>query len=98
MTNEHIAWSKRLFGSLTEGGIWSVPRSGLIFQKKGAEMHLINKMPFIPEMAAAADEGRDVPSTAEKLLEYQQTDFALIAAHFRAAGIEVKDQTTTKGN
>ena len=89
-----IEWSLGLLATLNTGGVWCVPRSGLIFTKTGEKsMELRVLMPFSPEMAYAADEGRDVPGTEEDLLELQRGDYRCIAERFRAAGIEVSDKT-----
>lgn len=88
-----IAWCRGIFSSLNEGGIWGVPRSGLVFQKFEGRLELIERMPYLPEMAEAARAGEDVPPTAEALLAYQGQDFTAIREHFRAAGIEVTDRT-----
>lgn len=86
-----IQWSRNLISTLSIGGTWMVPRSGLIFSKTGEkELTLISKMPFMPEMAGAAADGGDVPATKEALEEYQQEDFNVIARHFLAAGVVVK--------
>jgi hypothetical protein len=93
MRPEDVAWSYKTFMMLADGGMWMVPRSGLLFQKKGNELHLVHRMPYLPEMAEAYENGADVPPTPEALLEYQQRDFECIARHFREAGIEVIDKT-----
>ena len=95
MKPSHIAWSRNLIRSLNVGGTWAVPRSGLIFTKTGEEqLTLTAVMPYTPELAQAAGEGVDLPKTQEELISYQQSDYATIARHFRAAGIEVKSTTT----
>ena len=89
-----IDWSRGLLATLNTGGVWCVPRSGLMFTKTGEKsMELRVLMPFSPEMAYAADEGQDVPGTEEYLLELQMADYRCIAGRFRAAGIEVSDKT-----
>ena len=89
MKESDIAWSRSLFNMLNEGGIWAVTRSGLMFQKKGTKLVLIDRMPFDPAMVGAGD----LPQTAEALSQYQDEDFECIAKHFRAAKIEVEDAT-----
>jgi hypothetical protein len=74
-----LEWSRRTFAMLNEGGVWGVPRSGLVFQKRGAELVLIDRMPWAEGM----------PLTAEELRTYQDEDFALIRDRFVAAGIQV---------
>lgn len=88
-----IAWCESMFNSLAEDGVWGVPRSGLVFQKRAGGLALIERMPYLPELGVAAARGEDVPVSAEALLAYQDEDFAAIREHFRAAGIEVTDET-----
>ena len=71
MRNNDITWSRNLFAALNEGGTWCVPRSGLVFNKRGGALVLITRLP-----------GFD---SAE-----QESDLDAIAAHFSAAGIEVR--------
>ena len=35
---EHVAWSRRLWESLNEGGEWTIPRSGAKFRKQGDQL------------------------------------------------------------
>lgn len=79
----HIAWSKTHFASLKDQGVWGVPRTGLMFQRQGDALVLIQRMPHDPKM----------PISAAELDEIQQDDFEVIASKFRAAGIEVRDKT-----
>ena len=88
-----IAWCEGMFASLVEGGVWGVPRSGLVFQKRAGGLALIQRMPYLPELGVAAAAGEDVPVSADALLAYQDQDFAAIREHFRAAGVEVTDET-----
>jgi hypothetical protein len=84
-----VGWGYDLFHSLADGGVWGVPRSGLVFQRRGEALALTERMPYLPEIAEAAAEGRDVPASAAELREYQDHDFAVIRDYFAAAGIEV---------
>ncbi len=86
------AWCLMTFGMIREGGVWGVPRSGLIFTKRGAGLVLTARMPWSEELAEAVAEGRDVPLNAEALRAYQDSDFALIARKFEAAGIPVREE------
>ena len=54
-------------------------------------MELMLVMPWMPEIAKAVAQARDVPATAELLRNYQLQDFACIQASFNAAGIEITD-------
>jgi hypothetical protein len=69
------------------GGVWMVPRSGLIFTRKGDELHLSGRMPFTEDMKASLNS--DIPHNTEDLLAFQKQDFDVIASHFKAAGINV---------
>jgi hypothetical protein len=72
-------WSLNTFKSLQEGGGWAVPRSGLIFRKRGDTMVLTNVMPH----------AADMPITAKQLREQQQSELRVITRYFGEAGIEV---------
>ena len=76
----HVEWSRRHFATMKDGGVWGVPRSGLIFQRRDGELVLIDRMPHTEEM----------PVTPEQLAEQQRSDIAVITAHFGAAGIVVR--------
>ena len=80
MDPAHVEWSRRQFAMMKDQGVWGVPRSGLIFQRQGEELVLINRMPH--------EEG--MPVTPEQLTEQQESDVAVITAHFGAAGIVVR--------
>jgi hypothetical protein len=75
----HIAWSRRQFDIMAEGAIWGVPRSGMIFQRRGDTLVLIECMPHMNGM----------PVTPAQLAEQQQYEYEAIAEHFTAAGIIV---------
>jgi hypothetical protein len=82
-TKYDIAWCRQMFRSLNVGGVWCVPRSGLVFVK-GPEplvMKLQEKMPWAEGM----------PLDAEELREFQRDDFNVIKFAFKQAGIEVRD-------
>ena len=84
-----MQWCRVHFSMMVDGGVWAVPRSGLIFTRRGDELVLTVRMPFTAELAEAVAKGADVPETAEALREYQDADYALIASRFEAAGISV---------
>jgi hypothetical protein len=75
-------WCRMLFGSLADGGIWGVPRSGLVFTKKADRLVLTSAMPHDPAM----------PLTEDELREYQDDDFEVIRSHFNQAGITVEKE------
>jgi hypothetical protein len=76
----HVEWSRRHFNMLAEGGTWGVPRSGLIYVKRGDRLVLQARMPHDQTM----------PITKEQLDKQQRTDIELIRKHFGAAGITVE--------
>lgn len=80
---ESVAWSGNLFRSLSDGGSWAMPRSGLIFEKRGQELCLRLRMPHDPKM----------PITAAQLQEQQDNDFKDVKASFGAAGVTVVDKS-----
>lgn len=84
---DHVAWSRQMFATLAEGGSWGMPRSGLFFTKRGAELQLIARMPHDPTM----------PITAEQLHEQQQSDVDGVKQYFEAAGVTVVDLTKPEG-
>lgn len=68
-----------MFNSIAEGGVWGVPRSGLIFRKENGRLILQSRMPWA--------EGMLVDET--QLRNYQDDDARLIKSHFEEAGIQV---------
>lgn len=84
-------WCRSLYSSMAEGGVWGVPRSGLVFRKQDGGLTLTQRMPYTPELALAATEGLDVPLSEAELRVYQDVDFRLIQERFKAAGIPVKN-------
>lgn len=75
------AWCLRQYAMVREGGIWMVPRSGMVFQKRAGGFVLTAEMPWMPEM-----EGR---ITREQLREQQDEEFDVIRRHFAAVDIPV---------
>jgi hypothetical protein len=53
----HADWCRNLFNFLKEGGVWGVPRSGLIFQKRDGKLRLTSPPAetFVKRMVQAAD-------------------------------------------
>jgi len=76
-----VEWCGRHFAMIREGGVWAIPRSGMIFRKEGRRLVLTAEGPYMPEM-----EGTITP---EQLREQQAAEFEAVRAHFGAAGIEV---------
>lgn len=84
----HVNWCRQMVDMLNDGGVWGIPRSGLIFTKTGPdELTLTARMPWMPEM-----EGTITP---EQLREQQQSDVDGTTAHMAAAGVTVIDATAS---
>lgn len=75
----HVDWCRNLFDRLAQGGVWGIPRSGLIFEKRGHDLVLTSQMPHIKEM----------PITPEQLAEQQESEYENVKRHFGLAGITV---------
>lgn len=81
---EHVAWCRRQVDMIRVGGVWGIPRSGLIFTRTGEnELTLTARMPWMPEM----------PVTREQLAQQQQEEYDETAEHMQAAGITIIDIT-----
>jgi hypothetical protein len=80
MLTDHIKWSRELFERIAEGGVWGIPRSGLVFNRRGNVLVLVARMPHVPQM----------PISVEQLDEQQKREFADVKRHFEAAGIKVE--------
>ena len=93
MNTSHADWCRQHFNLMADGGIWGVPRSGLIFTRRGDTLVLTSVMPYFDEMAESFALGNDVPPNAEELEKYQDADFDLIREQFELAGITVERQT-----
>jgi hypothetical protein len=76
-----IEWSGRQFAMIREGGVWAIPRSGMIFAKRGGRLELVAAMPWMPEMEGTI--------TREELRAQQTLEFFAVRRHFGAAGVEV---------
>jgi hypothetical protein len=82
-------WSREHFRTLRQQGVWGVPRSGLVFQKRGDKLVLIERMPHDHSLVS----GQPMPMGAAELRAYQDEDFEVIRREFGLAGIEVIDGT-----
>lgn len=89
---QDIDWSRNMFSMIKLNGAWGVPSSGLIFRKLDHETFALDEvMPWMSEMGAALEQGLDVPTTPERLREFQLYDYKSIARRFEAAGIKMPD-------
>jgi hypothetical protein len=77
---QHVAWCRSMFDSCREGGVWGIPRSGLVFRKERGAFVLHQVMPHEPGM----------PITEQELREQQEDELESMRAHFGAAGVEVR--------
>lgn len=81
-----VEWSRRQFHMLTRGGVWGVPRSGLVFTRTGDKhLALTEVMPHDPEM----------PVTPRELFQAQASDFQQIQHYMKLAGVITYDTTDT---
>ncbi len=76
-----VEWCGRHFDMIREGGVWAIPRSGMVFSKRGGRLELVAAMPWIPEMEGTI--------TREELRAQQTLEFSAVRRHFGAAGIDV---------
>ena len=81
--DSHTQWCRNLFNMLAEGGTWGIPRSGLIFNRRGDQLVLVNRMPHDPDM----------PMAAVELARQQQSDYRAVKREFAKADITVIDLT-----
>lgn len=86
---EHVAWCRRLWTMLTDGGSWGLPNSGLIFRKDAVarELVLVNIMPHMDNMPVSSDE-----LLARQLELYIQTQ-----QHFKLIGVHVRRECEWPG-
>lgn len=77
---QHLMWCQMIWDRINDGGVWAVPRSGLVFRKEEAakRLVLVERMPF--------DEG--MPGTEDDLRLYQDSDIEAIRKRFRLIGVE----------
>lgn len=82
---EEVAWCEGIWNMLKPGGVWAIPRSGLIFKKDAvsASFVLIERMPHIEGM----------PVTPEQLREIQDGDLLATRERFALMGVKVPDAT-----
>lgn len=84
---DNIDGTYAMFSMVAIGGVWAVPRSGLVYQRTSeTTMVLTARMPWMDEMEGTI--------TAEQLAEQQQSDHDGMVAHLRAAGVTVTDATS----
>jgi hypothetical protein len=87
----HVEWCRRLFYMIRVGGVWGVPRSGLIFTRTDeTTLTLTDRMPYMAGMESLL--------TPAELDEQQAEEYAACAEYFRAAGVTVLDTTKERAD
>jgi hypothetical protein len=79
LNRAHVEWSREHFRTMADGGVWAIPRSGMIFRRRGDTLVLSARMPHDPAM----------PLSAAELDKQQHSEFEDIKRHFEAAGVKV---------
>lgn len=74
-------WASSMWAMLREGGVWGVPRSGLVFRKEGSLFILQDRMPWMEEM----------PWSKVDWEEIQRDDIDGISAMFASIGVTVQE-------
>jgi len=77
-------WARNMWAMLKDGGVWGVPRSGLMYRKEDGRLVLYTRMPWFTGLSV----------TPEILAERQDEDHAGIVALFKDIGVEVIDART----
>lgn len=75
------SWARMMWNALTDRGYWGVPRSGLVFQKRGEVLALTDRMPHV----------EDMPASPRQIRTLQDDDFDGIRQLFGDIGVEVVD-------
>jgi hypothetical protein len=85
MSATDTLWCRNVWQMLNDGGVWGVPRSGLMYRKDEAAMQLVlyARMPHDPEM----------PMTAAQLREQQDSDHEANREQFAVIGVTVTDES-----
>ena len=91
VTQSELEWCARQWAMIRDGGVWGIPRSGLILVKREASrtFAVTARMPLMPGMVTFEGE----PLTAEQLREQQDAEIAGLRARFERVGIQVVDET-----
>jgi len=83
--DEQVDWCEHFWNMINDGGIWAVPRSGLMFRKDETRSALVlyDRMPH----------HEDMEITAYQLRAIQDGDLRAIRDRFSELGILVVDET-----
>ena len=78
-------WARGMWNMLNDGGVWGIPRCGLMYRKDEEAMKFVcfERMNW----------ERGVPMTREELREAQDSDHANLVVVFKAIGVEVVDDS-----
>jgi hypothetical protein len=79
MEAEHVEWCRRTWSLMRDGGVWGIPRTGLLFKKLEAEKTLMLIDRFVPVIEEARPGWR----------ELQEEDLEACREHFAVIGVEV---------
>jgi hypothetical protein len=81
---DDVAWLARQWDMVRDGGVWAIPRSGIVLQKDepGRRWIVSARMPHMEGM----------PVTAEELREQQDAELEGIAARYEVVGIAVVER------
>lgn len=82
MSEDHTDWSRQQWSLIGDGGVWAVPRSGLVFQRRFDKLMLFARMPHTDEM----------PMSSEQLRKQQDEDYERIKEEFGKIGVEVESE------
>jgi hypothetical protein len=83
-------WCRAQFDMLALGGVWGVPRSGLVFRKESEDPDVLRLAERMPFSALPDDPDLDIPHSEAELVAYQDDDFDVIQREFALAGIAVE--------
>lgn len=74
-------WATNLWDMLNDGGVYGIPRCGLVFRKNATakQLTLIERMPWDPAM----------PFTADELFEAQEDDLQGMVMVMAGIGVTV---------
>jgi len=74
-------WASAMWSMLNEGGIWGVPRSGLVLRKEGNLFIVQDRMPWVPIM----------PWSEAEWLQMQEDEIKDLTAMFAGIGVTVQE-------
>ena len=83
---DDVAWLARQWDMVRDGGVWAIPRSGIVLLKREEERSWVVsvRMPWMPEMEGVV--------TEEELREQQDAELEGIRARYEVLGIAVVER------